>query len=109
MREVKGTPAAVVAKLNASVVDSLADPQVAARLGEMAQDISACNEQTPQALGMLQRAEMDKWLRPWFGRTIKARSGCRVILPTISTTRSIHGTVHQFLRAPPRSPNSWTR
>ncbi len=58
----KGTPAAVVARLNAAVVDSLADPQVAARLGEMAQEIPARDEQTPQALGALQRAEMDKWL-----------------------------------------------
>ncbi|HEU5276745.1 MAG TPA: tripartite tricarboxylate transporter substrate-binding protein [Xanthobacteraceae bacterium] len=58
----KGTPAAVIDKLNAAVVDSLADAQVVARLSDMAQDIPARNEQTPQALGALQRAEMAKWL-----------------------------------------------
>jgi len=58
----KGTPAAVIAKLNAAVVECLADPKVAARLAEMAQDVPARDDQTPQALGALQRADMAKWL-----------------------------------------------
>jgi tripartite-type tricarboxylate transporter receptor subunit TctC len=58
----RGTPAAVIAKLNAAVVDSLGDRKVAARLTEMAQDVPARDDQTPQALGALQRAEMAKWL-----------------------------------------------
>jgi hypothetical protein len=43
------------------------------------------------------------------GRTIRARSGCRIILPTISTTRSTRGTVRRSLRRPRHSQNSWTR
>jgi len=35
---------------------------VAARLAEMAQDVPARDDQTPQALGALQRADMAKWL-----------------------------------------------
>jgi tripartite-type tricarboxylate transporter receptor subunit TctC len=58
----KGTPASVIAKLNAAVVDSLADPKVAARLTEMAQDVPPRDDQTPQALGALLRADMAKWL-----------------------------------------------
>jgi tripartite-type tricarboxylate transporter receptor subunit TctC len=57
----KGTPMDVVAKLNAAVVDALADAQVRQRLTEMAQDIPERDEQTPQALGTLQRAELAKW------------------------------------------------
>lgn len=57
----KDTPAAVVGKLNMAVVDALADPQVRQRLTEMAQVIPPREEQTPQALGALQRAELDKW------------------------------------------------
>jgi tripartite-type tricarboxylate transporter receptor subunit TctC len=52
----------VIAKLNAAVVDTLADAQVRERLTEMAQDIPERDEQTPQALGALQRADMAKWL-----------------------------------------------
>jgi tripartite-type tricarboxylate transporter receptor subunit TctC len=58
----KGTPEPVIAKLNAAVVDTLADAQVRERLTEMAQDIPERDEQTPQALGALQRADMAKWL-----------------------------------------------
>lgn len=57
----KGTRSAVIAKLNAAVVDALADPQVRQRLTEMSQDIPPRDEQTPQALGVLQRAERDRW------------------------------------------------
>src|SRR5262249_5148764 len=58
----KGTPADLIAKLNAAVVDTLADPQVRQRLADMAQDIPARDEQTPQALGELQRTDLEKWL-----------------------------------------------
>jgi tripartite-type tricarboxylate transporter receptor subunit TctC len=57
----KGTSSAVIAGLNAAVVDALADPHVRQRLTEMSQDIPPRDEQTPQALGALQRAEMDRW------------------------------------------------
>ena len=57
----KGTPADMIAKLNAAVVEALADGQVRRRLTEMAQDIPTREEQTPQALGTLQRADLAKW------------------------------------------------
>jgi tripartite-type tricarboxylate transporter receptor subunit TctC len=55
------TPQSVVARLNAAVVAALAEPAVRARLGELAQEIFPREQQTPQALAALQRAEIDKW------------------------------------------------
>ena len=42
-------------------------------------------------------------------RTIKARSGCRIIPPTISTARSTRGTARQSLRRPRHSQSFWTK
>jgi tripartite-type tricarboxylate transporter receptor subunit TctC len=57
----KGTPAATIAKLNAAVVDALADSGVRARLTESGQEIPAADQQSPQALGAFQKAEIEKW------------------------------------------------
>jgi tripartite-type tricarboxylate transporter receptor subunit TctC len=57
----KGTPADVVTKLNAAVVDALADSSVRARLAELGQEIPAPDQQSPQALGVFQKAEIEKW------------------------------------------------
>jgi tripartite-type tricarboxylate transporter receptor subunit TctC len=57
----KGTPANVTAKLNAAVVDTLADSAVRARLDELSQDIPARDEQTPEGLRAFQKAEIEKW------------------------------------------------
>ena len=46
----KGTPQAVIDKLNAAVVDTLADPAVRQRLTELGQVIATREEQTPAAL-----------------------------------------------------------
>jgi tripartite-type tricarboxylate transporter receptor subunit TctC len=51
----------VVAKLNAAVVAALGDPGVRARLAELGQEIFPREEQTPEALGAFQKAEIEKW------------------------------------------------
>ena len=57
----RGTPKDVVARLNAAVVAALADAGVRARLAELGQEIFPREEQTPEALGAFQKAEIEKW------------------------------------------------
>ena len=57
----RGTPDEVVAKLNAAVVNALAEPELRQRLIDLAYEMPPPAEQTPQALGALQRAEIAKW------------------------------------------------
>jgi tripartite-type tricarboxylate transporter receptor subunit TctC len=57
----KGTSQDVIAKLNSAVVDALGDAGVRQRLTNLAQEIPPHEEQTPEALGILQRAEIEKW------------------------------------------------
>jgi tripartite-type tricarboxylate transporter receptor subunit TctC len=57
----KGTPMSVIAKLNAAIVDSLADPTVHSRLADLGQEGFPREQQTPEALGALQKAEIAKW------------------------------------------------
>jgi tripartite-type tricarboxylate transporter receptor subunit TctC len=57
----RGTPPEVVAKLNAAVVAALADPALRAKLADLGQDIFAREQQTPEALATLHKAEIDKW------------------------------------------------
>jgi tripartite-type tricarboxylate transporter receptor subunit TctC len=57
----KGTPKPVITKLNAAVVDALAHPTARARLADFAQEIFPRDQQTPDALAALQRAEIDRW------------------------------------------------
>ena len=57
----KGTPKEVIAKLNAAVRDGLADPVTLQRLSDLALDSPPPEQQAPEALGALQRAEIAKW------------------------------------------------
>src|SRR5262249_6368345 len=51
----RGVPNEVVAKLNSAVVEALAHPSARSRLAETAQEIFPRAQQTPEALGTLQK------------------------------------------------------
>ena len=57
----KGVPAPIAAKLNATVVEALADPAVRAKLGALGQEIFPRERQNSKALDSHQRAEIAKW------------------------------------------------
>jgi len=57
----KGTPPAVIAKLNAAAMDALADAAVRKRLGDVGQDIVPREQQTPDALAAYYKSETDTW------------------------------------------------
>jgi tripartite-type tricarboxylate transporter receptor subunit TctC len=57
----KGTPKDVIAKLNAAVVDSLADPATRQRLTEFGHEVAPRNMQTPEGLYATHKADVEKW------------------------------------------------
>ena len=56
-----GTPRDVVARLNDAVRKALADAGVRERMTRIGLEIPAPQDQSPEALGALQKAEIDKW------------------------------------------------
>ncbi|HEX4408419.1 MAG TPA: tripartite tricarboxylate transporter substrate-binding protein [Xanthobacteraceae bacterium] len=57
----KGTPADIIAKLNAAMVQALTDPGVKKRFADLGPDIAPRAQQTPEGLAAFQKAEMQKW------------------------------------------------
>jgi len=57
----KGTPKNIIAKLNATMVQVLADPSVKQRLGELGIEIAPLAQQSPEALLAFQKAEAERW------------------------------------------------
>jgi tripartite-type tricarboxylate transporter receptor subunit TctC len=55
------TPTNIIGTLNAAVVAALADSSVRRRLADLGQEIYPRDQQTPEARGALQRAEIKKW------------------------------------------------
>ena len=56
-----GTPKDVIAKLNAAMVQTLADPAVRARFAELGLDVASREQQTPEGLAAFHKAEIEKW------------------------------------------------
>jgi tripartite-type tricarboxylate transporter receptor subunit TctC len=57
----KDTPKTIIAKLNAAAVAALRDPTVRVRFAELGTDIPPGDQQTPEWLGNLQKADIQKW------------------------------------------------
>jgi len=57
----KGTPKTVIVKLNAALVEALTDPAVRQKFVDLGQEIFPREQQTPEALAAMQKAEIEKW------------------------------------------------
>ena len=57
----KGTPKDVVGRLNAAMVQVLADPAVQAKFTELGLDVASREQQTPEGLAAFHKAEIEKW------------------------------------------------
>ena len=57
----RGTPKDIIGKLNAAAVNALADPKVRSRIADLGMDIFPREQQTPEALGALVKADAEKW------------------------------------------------
>jgi tripartite-type tricarboxylate transporter receptor subunit TctC len=57
----KDTPKDVIGKLNAAMVEALADPAIRKRFAELGIDVAPREQQTPDGLAAFQKAEIDKW------------------------------------------------
>jgi tripartite-type tricarboxylate transporter receptor subunit TctC len=57
----KGTTQAVVARLNASIIETLADPAVRRSLADLGQQVFPPGQLTPSALAEMQAEEIKRW------------------------------------------------
>jgi tripartite-type tricarboxylate transporter receptor subunit TctC len=57
----RSTPKEVIAKLNAAMVDALADPAVRKRFSDLGLDLASREQQSPEGLAAFHKAEIDKW------------------------------------------------
>jgi tripartite-type tricarboxylate transporter receptor subunit TctC len=58
----KGTPAAIVSRLNAAMAEAMEDKDVVARMAKLGSDVPPPDARTPEALATLVRSEIDKWV-----------------------------------------------
>jgi tripartite-type tricarboxylate transporter receptor subunit TctC len=57
----KGTPGSIIEKINQAIVAALRDPAIRQRLAQYGLEVPPADEQTPEALGALQKREIEKW------------------------------------------------
>jgi tripartite-type tricarboxylate transporter receptor subunit TctC len=57
----KGTPKEIINKLNAAVIDALADVGTRSRMVDLGEDVISKDQQSPEALRLLQEATIKKW------------------------------------------------
>ena len=57
----KGTPKEIIARLNAAMVQALADPAVKTRFSDLGLDVASREQQTPEGLAAFHKAEIEKW------------------------------------------------
>jgi tripartite-type tricarboxylate transporter receptor subunit TctC len=57
----KGTPKPIIDKLNAATIEALAAPEVRARFADLGLALYPREEQTPEALAAVQKADIEKW------------------------------------------------
>lgn len=57
----KDTPQDIIEKLDAAVIETLADANVREQLNKLGQQVAPRDEQTPPALAAYQKAEMERW------------------------------------------------
>src|SRR5262249_608090 len=56
----RGTPKDIIDRLNAATVEALADPAVRSRFADLGQELYPREQQTPEALGAMQKAMIEK-------------------------------------------------
>ena len=57
----KGTPKEAITKLNAALVQALADPAMRKRFTDLGLDVASREQQTPEGLAAFHKAEIEKW------------------------------------------------
>jgi tripartite-type tricarboxylate transporter receptor subunit TctC len=57
----KGTPKEIIGRLNAAMVQALADPAIKARFTDLGLDVATREQQTPEGLAAFHKGEIEKW------------------------------------------------
>jgi tripartite-type tricarboxylate transporter receptor subunit TctC len=56
------TPKDIIARINAAAVEAMADQNVRSRFRDLGLEVPPADQQTPETLGALQKADIEKWL-----------------------------------------------